>query len=229
MEHTQAIETNAPDRYVLGMLSAAEADAFEEHYFDCPACADDVRLGMTIMEGGRRLVRQADEPAAPPVPLAPVVPIASRPRWSKWIPAAAAAALVAIPINFALLMRMQNAVPRMAATLATAEVYVPLSDSREATAAAEPLELAEGESALLMLDVRPGLRYPRYEARVLRGQEVVHVLPVSPHLVKARLNVTIPDPGPGTYDVMLLGFDTAGQDVVITRGRFTVKRLNSGP
>lgn len=231
MEHTQALEMNAPDRYVLGQLSAAEADAFEEHYFDCPACADDVRLGMSIMEGGRRLVRQANEPVAPPV--APVVPIESRPRWNKWIPAAAVAAVMAIPINFALLMRMQNAaarvVPVAVGAVATTELYVPLPESRDATKSLE-LVLAEGESGLLSVDLPAAVaKYPRCEARIVHGGKVVQTHPIPSHLIKTRLNITLPDPGPGTYEVVILGFaDTAGQSVEITKSEFNVRRLSSG-
>ena len=230
MEHTQALEMNAPDRYVLGELSAAEADAFEEHYFDCSACTEDVRLGMSIMEGGRLLVKQDAEPStAPALPMAPVVPIASRPRWYKWIPAAAVAALMAIPINLGLLMRMQNAVPRLTASVAAAETYIPLAGDRtENGAEVPPLLLADGEDGLLVVDVGDGPSYPRCEARILRGQELVETISIRPDLVKRRLNITFRDPGPGAYDVVILGFDTAGQETEINRGSFSVKRLNSG-
>src|SRR5215213_4599726 len=106
MEHTDAIETNAPDRYLLGQLSAAEADAFEDHYFDCPVCTEDVRIGMSFMDGGRRLVREV---APVPEKVAPVIPIDSRRRTAaKWFPATAAAAVLAILGNVGLLMRMQS-------------------------------------------------------------------------------------------------------------------------
>jgi hypothetical protein len=229
MEHTQALEMNAPDRYVLGMLSAAEADAFEEHYFDCSACAEDVRLGMSIMEGGRLLVQQGAEPPAPAMPVAPVVPIDSRGKWGRWIPAAAVAAVMAIPVNFALLMRMQNVAPRVAATVAAAELYIPLPDDRaENGGAPETLLLAAGEDGVLIFDVPDGPSYTRCEARILRGQELVETILIRPDLVKRRLSITFHDPGPGTYDVVILGFDTAGQESEINRGTVNVKRLNSG-
>ena len=58
MDHAEAVQTNATERYLLGELNAAEVDAFEEHYFDCMSCADDVRTGVQLLDGGRQLVRE---------------------------------------------------------------------------------------------------------------------------------------------------------------------------
>lgn len=159
MEHNQALEMNAPDRYVLGQLSAAEADAFEEHFFDCPACADDVRLGMTIMEGGRHLVRQGQEPETP---VAPVVPIGPRGRWGRWIPAAAVAAVMAIPVNVALLMRMQNAAP--VASFGAVAQSVELDPTRGAEHPPITIEQNSTFSFAVPLD---DVLFAQYEARLL--------------------------------------------------------------
>lgn len=221
MEHSQAIEMNAPDRYVLGQLSAAEADAFEEHYFDCAACADDVRLGMTIMEGGRLLVRETSEPVAPSVPVAPVVPIDSRSRWSKWIPASAAAAVLALAGNFMLLTRMQNVAPRVASVAAVQVSFH--GAKRVATDPVPVLQLPKGGIALLSVDVPPPEEHAGYEARVLRGNERVETYDVAPTLLQDTLNITLPDPGPGTYDLVIIGIDPAGETEIV-RHSFEVKR-----
>lgn len=42
MEHQEAIDTLASERYILGEMSEAERDSFEEHFFSCVECADDV-------------------------------------------------------------------------------------------------------------------------------------------------------------------------------------------
>src|SRR5215467_11886025 len=42
MDHDQAIESRAAERYLLGELSSESREVFEEHYFSCPACAADV-------------------------------------------------------------------------------------------------------------------------------------------------------------------------------------------
>jgi len=48
MEHAEAIDTMAAERYLLGEMTPEDRDAFEEHYFGCGACASDVRDGAMI-------------------------------------------------------------------------------------------------------------------------------------------------------------------------------------
>ena len=45
MDHQSAIDRNLAERYILGELAPKEAAEFEEHFFDCPVCAADIRRG----------------------------------------------------------------------------------------------------------------------------------------------------------------------------------------
>jgi hypothetical protein len=45
MNHSEAVKEMAAERYLLDELSPGARDAFEEHLFDCPECALDVRSG----------------------------------------------------------------------------------------------------------------------------------------------------------------------------------------
>ena len=65
MGHEEAVATQAAVRYLAGELSPADRDAFEDHFFDCPDCAAEVRLGhvfaanMRAVARERKAVRQA--------------------------------------------------------------------------------------------------------------------------------------------------------------------------
>ena len=48
MEHAEASETMAAERYLLGEMTPEDRDAFEEHFFGCAECAADVRDGANI-------------------------------------------------------------------------------------------------------------------------------------------------------------------------------------
>ncbi len=48
MTHQQALDTMAAERYLLDEMTEIEKHAFEEHFFDCNDCADEVRLGERI-------------------------------------------------------------------------------------------------------------------------------------------------------------------------------------
>jgi hypothetical protein len=51
--HQEAVETLATERYLLEDMSAADRDAFEEHFFACQLCADDLRVAGAMMKGAR--------------------------------------------------------------------------------------------------------------------------------------------------------------------------------
>jgi hypothetical protein len=67
MTHTQAVDTLAAERYLLDEMSELERQAFEEHYFSCRECADDVRSG-GAMRAGVKAGLLNDEPAVRPAP-----------------------------------------------------------------------------------------------------------------------------------------------------------------
>jgi hypothetical protein len=51
--HQEALETLASERYLLNEMSDTDRDAFEEHFFDCQDCADDLRTGAAMLQGAR--------------------------------------------------------------------------------------------------------------------------------------------------------------------------------
>ncbi len=53
MDHIEAVKTLASERYLLGEMSAAERDAFEDHFFSCRECAHDVRTGALMRKGAQ--------------------------------------------------------------------------------------------------------------------------------------------------------------------------------
>ena len=53
MTHDQAVSTFASERYLLEEMTEPERTVFEEHYFSCVDCADDVRMGAVMSDGAR--------------------------------------------------------------------------------------------------------------------------------------------------------------------------------
>ena len=82
MDHEEAVETMAAQRYVLEEMTPEDRDAFEHHFFGCAACAADVRDGATIAA----TLRSA-RPQTAAVP---------RPSRAGWLAAAASLAIVAL-------------------------------------------------------------------------------------------------------------------------------------
>ena len=93
MDDQQAIATQAAERYLLNELGDADRDAFEDHYFTCATCADDVNAGAQMQDG----VRAGLIDAVAETRSAKVVPIESRRRsmTAAFVPWAVAASLAA--------------------------------------------------------------------------------------------------------------------------------------
>jgi hypothetical protein len=53
MTHEQAVSTFASERYLLDEMTEPERATFEEHYFSCAACAEDLRSGALMRDGAR--------------------------------------------------------------------------------------------------------------------------------------------------------------------------------
>ncbi len=215
MDHAEAIATYTTDRYLLGELTAAEADAFEEHYFDCVECAEELRVGMQFMSGGRKLAREMTEPEAAP---APVVSIAERrPRRAAWIPVAAALVLaIATP----LLIKQQRAASAPRFEIASQHSFL-LADSRGTS----DLPTLNGNAPIVLwADVPSEPTYSRYEARLQRPEGPVLTLLFTPDPNGEPTPLTVRGLSAGPHELAIVGIDPAGQHAEISRHRFIVRR-----
>lgn len=94
MEHTEAIDTMAAERYLLDEMTPEDRDAFEEHFFGCAACAADVRDG-AVVRAAIRTEKTARQP---------------RRNVREWLAAAAIVGVIAgVPAVQNIGLRMQLA------------------------------------------------------------------------------------------------------------------------
>src|SRR5438045_8911397 len=92
MDHNGAIRLQAAVKYVLGELSQAQRDEYEEHYFDCAECAVDIKALATFADTAREVMRQEK---ANNLALAPG---AARPAWLRWLQPVVAVPPFAAPL-----------------------------------------------------------------------------------------------------------------------------------
>jgi hypothetical protein len=99
MTHQQALAGLASERYLLDEMTEVERFEFEEHYFDCAECADDVRLGDMIRQEARRA---GPAMAANPQEARPAVVLTSPKWWRRPMTAApwAVAATLALVVGY---------------------------------------------------------------------------------------------------------------------------------
>jgi anti-sigma factor RsiW len=53
---------DAAERYLLGLMGEAERERYEEHFFDCPACAEAVRTTAAFLDDVRVCLPPPERP-----------------------------------------------------------------------------------------------------------------------------------------------------------------------
>jgi len=66
MDHNEAVQLQACEKYLLGELSAQVRDAYEDHYFACELCAEQLRTTAEMLEASRQILAETPDPAARP-------------------------------------------------------------------------------------------------------------------------------------------------------------------
>src|SRR5258708_30206891 len=93
MDHEEATSTSAAEKYALGEMTPEERDQYEEHFFECPECAEEVQAAAIFLENAQLVI---------PVNHLDQVAGAGGPRWTRnwglfWpLPFGAAAALLVL-------------------------------------------------------------------------------------------------------------------------------------
>src|SRR5437762_14211902 len=57
MDHDLALKDNIAERYLLGELNEVEMEEYEEHFFSCAACAEEVKLGSEFIDHAREVFK----------------------------------------------------------------------------------------------------------------------------------------------------------------------------
>ncbi len=84
MDHSEAIEQMAAERYLLDEMTPEARDAFEEHAFDCPECALDLRAGAAFVAEAKTQLPTLSSPSSQPGLSSPVKPPLKKRNWSFW-------------------------------------------------------------------------------------------------------------------------------------------------
>jgi hypothetical protein len=90
MDHAEAMQMRAVERYMLADLSVSEVEDFERHFFDCPQCSEELRTLSILRENARAVFMEPhSSPSISSVPVSPqpvTPPKSGRTGWRFWSP-----------------------------------------------------------------------------------------------------------------------------------------------
>ena len=66
MDHSKALEMLMVEKYILGELSPSEGEEFEQHFFDCAECSEDLRIMAVLQDHAKDIFGERNLPVAAP-------------------------------------------------------------------------------------------------------------------------------------------------------------------
>ncbi len=211
MNHDQALELQAAEKYVLGELPAAQREEYEEHYFDCPECGGDVKALAAFVDTAREVLRQdAEKSAAREFTAAPS-------GWFHWlrpavaVPAFAALLLVVAYQNSVTIPRAKKEAAQGAGQLFTSSFSLQMANVRGGEEV--KVQIHPKESFALKFDFTPARTFDSYICQLqdASGRPLLEEsVPGSSRNKEAQLVVRGGLVKPGKYSLVFTGAPGAG-------------------
>jgi anti-sigma factor RsiW len=227
MNHAEAVEQMATERYLLGELSLELRDAFEEHFFECPECAMDVRAAALFVEEAKEQLPELTGPLATPAGERQAV--VSHGKKNSWLAGLLRPAL-AVPVFAALIavVGYQNLVTVPALRNAASEPQLaPTVYLHAGTRGAEaPIAVNRKQGIVLTVDrpQQPGFASLEFSLSDAAGKAVASVTTPAANQsgdADGTLSLAIPGArlGDGAYTLAISGVTSEGSRSEIERHR----------
>lgn len=224
MDHETAVQLQAAERYVLEEFSPEERADFEEHFFGCPGCADEVRSATLLAANTKVVLKEAalDEKNARK---AAAERAGRRNPLRLFWPLTVSAAL-----NFALLAAFGLArwhTADLSGSGIEPQFYRSFGVPAASRSAAASFSLPAGSRFFgARFDLMPGQHFESFEYQILDSagsSRSGRSLP-SPRGENSEMELVVPvaSLGPGEYVLVLRGRQQ-GQSTEISRAHFSIQ------
>ena len=223
MNHDEAIREQAVERYLLGELPEDARGHFEEHFFDCPVCASELKNGAAFVDA-----LQADpQPVASPQRNIRLVAKRTPAAWLRpWlVPALAASLLLVAYQNILVLPGIRRAAVAAQTPAVMNTVVLANIDARGADT---PTLIAPAHgSFLISVDVPSKADYASYLCALYNPSgERLWQIPITSQQAENTVSLRVPTDKAtdGTNELRVLGIPSiGGSPVEVGHYRFSLQ------
>jgi anti-sigma factor RsiW len=229
MDHQEAIRLAVVERYLLDELPPPQRDEFEEHFFECPLCAKDLRLTADFLDLARKELKRGT--------LEGFAPRTVKPPWLElfWRPAVVAPAfallLAVIVYQYGVVYpRFSGEIAQLSRPHIVSAVSLIGGNSRGDAVPAASASL--GQPVLLSVDIPAAEQFPGYTCVLVDSAgAVVWQVPVSQEQARDTVSIAVPAGTlrPGDYTLVVQGLPRERQAngsavtaTAVARYRFTL-------
>jgi hypothetical protein len=235
MDHREATELGAVEKYLLNELLPHQRAEFEEHYFGCQECAADLRATAEFLDIARKELQRGS-----------IGSTATKPPRRSWLELLLRPAVLTPAFGLLLgIIVYQNSVilPRFNGQMAllrqpSVVTSISLIGGNSRGGAAPAVSGAAGQPVLLSFDIPAAQPYPGYTCALTDASgAVVWRVPVSAVQAQDTVSISIPAGAvrPGDYTLVVQGVNAQDRSdgdgakaVDLARYRFSIN-ASRGP
>ncbi len=224
MDHDEVVRLKMTEGYLLGELDPEARHEFEEHFFDCPDCALDVRSGALFVEQSKAVLAEKSEPVSAGLAVTAAIP--AKPGWFAWLRPAFAAPVMVLLLA---VIGYQNLVtyPKMQRTLNSPGVLPWASLNVGTWGSGGPvIPTRPGEGFLLFVRIPPDGGYSRYVADLYNPAGTLEwslTIPASSAQDQWPVHVPGANREAGRYALVVRGLTAAGESKEVGRASFELQ------
>lgn len=222
MDHTQATQLTAVEKYLLDELSPQQRNQFEEHFFDCQECAIDLRTTAAFMAAAKKEFQA--NPVRHPGAAGKSFFASLWPSALVWS-ALAASLLVIAYQNLVVFPRHATEIAQLKAPEILPAISLVLGNSRGGKIPTAELDVSR--PFLLQLDLPTQDRFSSYTCLLYAPSGALALrLEVSAESAKDTVSVRVPSARrqPGEYTLAVQGnTDQGGAPTELGRYPFVLK------
>ena len=224
MDHEAVVLRQMTEKYLLNELDPGTRDEFEEHFFDCPKCAFDVRIGAAFVDQTKTILADTPETEMA-LPIKPI-PSPPQPGWLAWLRPA-----LTVPVMALLLavVGYQNLVtyPKMQQALNNPQVlqWVPVNVGTFGSDG-PTIKILPGRGFLVFARIPPLSGYTQRSVDLYNpGGKLEWSITLPETASQDRWPVAVPgaDRTDGTYTLVVRGTNSAGATEELGRGSFDLQ------